>query len=154
MKRHKILVVDDDPDMIGQYSFLFGDRYDLILTSSLQEVYGHPDLKNYRRSDKGLSPTDFPAVAILDQNLAGKTVPDNADGLRLIGYVKHELCPFTRAIIATAHRGTPQDRGFDAGVNNADAYIGKAQTEHEWWSLLERFVAEYEILFTHNVEDK
>jgi len=103
--KSKILIVEDDMQSQQYYSFVFEDRYDKYIVSTVCEA------------KKALQKTDF-NLAIIDISL-----PGNEDGISLLKFIHDQLPHKIPAIAITAH-ALPQNRA-DALAAGADEFFTK-----------------------------
>ncbi len=118
--KSKILIVEDDMQSQQYYSFVFKDRYDPYIVSTVSAA------------KKALRETNF-NLAIIDISL-----PGNEDGFSLLKYIHEQLAHKIPAIAITAH-AFPQNR-TDALAAGADEFFTKPILGSVLLKVVQRYV--------------
>ncbi|GAB6040772.1 hypothetical protein [Endothiovibrio diazotrophicus] len=134
-EKYQILVVDDEESVRAGYDHALAEFPDAKIHLASNRDEALRILEGFRllegtRAQLG----SLIAVAFIDQRLGDfnpKKWPndiDGAEGITLIPYIKQRICPLTRVIMVTAFAGTEEDKGYYAGLERADGYMGKAKS--------------------------
>ena len=86
MNKAKILLVDDDRDILETNKFLLSDTYEVVIAGSVKEA-------------KSILLKTLIDVAIVDLNFEGQ----DQDGLNLIDYIQEEMPSVSLVVLSSDH---------------------------------------------------